>query len=210
MIAVLTDCHNRKLSRKITKEVFGEIAVLSVGKRVSTKKLKKALLEFDRVIFAGDFNRRGIAPTETGKIKEEFIFNMFVSFCLSAEFKGDKVGVFDMDGRFFTRLISVINRVPCTVICTETEAEVFCRLCISETGACPDVVSPKSYLYDCDVVFSPDGLLGFSGVLFSNSGIGLKTKAMLPECCDAALNLGVDPVELAAVMSASKNTTAEI
>ena len=210
MIAVLTDCHDRKLSRKVSKEVFGEIAVLSVGKRVSTNKLKKALLQFDKVILGGGFKRRGIVPTETGKIKEEFIFNMFISFCLSAEFKGDKVGVFDSDGRFFDRLIPIINRVPCTVICTETEAEAFCRLCIAETGACPDIVSKKSYLYDCDVVFSPDGLLSFSGVLFSNSGIGLKTKVILPECCDAALNLGVDPVELAAVMSASKNTTAEI
>ncbi len=210
MIAVLTDCHDRKSHRKITKESFGEIAVLSVGKRVSARKLKKVLLEFDKIICAGGFNRRGIVPTKTDRMKEEFVFNMFVSFCLSAEFKGDKVGIFDSDGKFFTRLIPVVNRVPCTVICTEIEAETFCRFCIAETGACPDVVSKKSYLYDCDVVFSPDGLLGFSGVLFSNSGVGLKHKVMLPEYCDTALNLGVDPIELAAVMADSKNTTAEI
>lgn len=206
MIAVLTDCRDRKFCRKVTKQIIGEIAVLSIGKRVSTRKLKKELLEFDKIVFADGFNRRGIVPTETGKLIEEFIFNMFVSFCLSAEFKGDKVGVFDSEGRFFTRMISVINRVPCTVICTETEAEEFCRCCIAETGACPDIVSKKSHLYDCDVVFSPDGLLGFSGVLFSNSGIGCKAKVTLPEYCDVALGLGVDPIELAAIMAADEKT----
>jgi hypothetical protein len=55
-------------------------------------------------------------------------------------------------------------------------------------------------------VFSPDGLLGFSGVLFSNSGIGCKAKVTLPEYCDVALGLGVDPIELAAIMAADEKT----
>ncbi len=209
MIAVLTDCRDRNHSRKVTARIFGEVAVLSIGKRVGLRRLKKELLGFDKFIFARGFSRRGITPTETGKFKEEFIFNLFVSFCLSHEFKGDRVGVFDVDGRFFQRLIPVINQVPCTVICTETEAERFCRLCISETGACPDIVSKKGYLYDCDVVFSPEGLAGFSGVLFSKDGVGLKTKILLPQYCDAVLDLGVDPIELAAVMAAGKSQTTE-
>jgi hypothetical protein len=200
---------NFGLRRKLLVERVGELTLIKVGQRVSRSKLKKALSGFETVLFANGFDGKGLKPSDLSCQKTEFVFNLFASYCLSREFVGQKVGVIDRDGRFFARLIPVVNRVPCTVICTDIEAEKFCRCCIAETGACPDIVSKKSYLYDCDVVFSPEGLSGFSGVLFSQSGVGLQTKVKLPKYCDTALNLGVDPIELAAVMSAGKLKSTE-
>lgn len=206
MVAIAVS--NFGLRRKLLVERVGELTLIKVGQRVSRSKLKKALSGFETVLFANGFDGKGLKPSDLSCQKTEFVFNLFASYCLSREFVGQKVGVIDRDGRFFARLIPVVNRVPCTVICTDIEAEKFCRCCIAETGACPDIVSKKSYLYDCDVVFSPDGLTGYSGVLFGKGGAGCDSEIILPKYCDAVLDLGVAPLELAAAMLYEKETAA--
>lgn len=205
MIAVVTEFLEKQNRRKITVERNKPIAMVRVGCKVSPLKLKKVLKPFGSVLFANGVNTRGITPMDTSEFKEELLFNMFVSYCISRDFKGERVGVLDSYGRYLTRLISVINRVSNTVICTDADADDFCKTCISETGACPDIVSSKSQLYECDTVFSPEGLSGFDGVLFGKGGIALQKDAvLLPDYCAEAVASGVDPADIAAALQYEK------
>ncbi len=202
MIAVVTELNKKKDSHKIKIERTEEIAIFRVGKKVGRLRLKSALLPYgDDVIFAPLVSTRGIVPLDTNDIKKELIFNLFLEFCFSQPMSNLIVGMVVDDMDFLERLIPVINEVESTVLVCEMNLEEFCKKCLVQTGTCPFVVQSKSYLYDCDVVFAFDGLVGFSGVLF---GKGSKNtpfnSVILPQYCDRALELGVDFIELAAAL----------
>ena len=205
MIAVVTEFKEKQNIRKIKVERIGEIALVRVGRRVGKFRLKRALSPYGNdIIFAPNVNSRGIPSMDTEPYKRELLFKMFLDYCLNQINLDVRIGIVDNEGQYLDRLIPVISRVQATVIYSERDLKHFCKNCLIDTGTCPEIASSYAELCDCDVVFSPEGLVHFPGILFGNGGITIsESNILLPNYCEKALNCGADKVDLAAALSVS-------
>ena len=203
MIAVVTELEGRNVAHKIKVEQTGELALISVGRKVGRFRLKTVLAPYGGdIVFAPSVSTRGIAPLDTTEIKNRLLFDLFCKYCNAMSGLNSVVGAVIEDFDFLEGLIPIINKAESTIIMCDYYLEDFCTRCLRDTGTCPTIVQSKSYLYDCDVVFSPQGLSGYSGVLFGKGGTNEVFKNIsLPEYCQKALELGVDGIDLAAALA---------
>lgn len=202
MIAVVTELKAKHDSRKIKVEKTGEIALISVGRKVGRIRLKAVLSPYGGdVVFAPRVSTRGVDTLDISEIKNEIIFNSFLEYCLTLSGLNLRVGAVIDDECYLDGLLTVINRAESTVIVSDLDLEDFCKSCLRDTGTCPFIVQSKTYLYDCDVVFSAEGLSGFSGVLFGFDSTSEVIKGItLPEYCNKALECGASFLDLAAAL----------
>ena len=193
MTAVVVEFKGKRNRRRIFVEKKGNIAVVSVGERVGALRLKRLLSQFGNdFIFAKRIKKRGLCGFDDTGYRNELIFNLFLQYCKGAP-RSISVGVLDVRGEYYCRLIPVIAAVSSVVIYTECEVDDFCRLSLTETGTCPFSTNSKAELYECDVVFSLDGLTGFGKTLFGKGGITtLSERIEFPFFVDDILQKGID------------------
>lgn len=206
MIAVVTELKEKQYRKKIVVEQLGDITHFKIGSRVGTRKLKRILKPFgNNIVFAKGVPTRGILPFDSEDFKNELLFEMFLRYCTSRSGLSFKVGFIDDDGRFLERFITVVSRVDTATILSKQKLDDYCLKCIAETGACPDIARTKAELYDCDAVFSVNGLIGFTGVLFGKGGrTPNELDVSLPPLYNTLITHGIDALDLAALIFQSK------
>lgn len=202
MVAIVARKPQLRGGHKLLSEIHGRICLIMVGDRVGALRLKRALRPFGGdFIFARDTAARGLTPFDTHRYREEMLFRVFERYVLSRPGYDLKIGFCSDENRYRERLIPLIGHAAQTVICTSLDADVLCTECIRQVGICPDIVSRRRYLAECDAVFAPDGLAGFGGILFGEGGVALSPKNFsLPEYCLPAQRLGADAIDMAALL----------
>ncbi len=185
---------------------MGELWHLRVGKRVSRRRLKRALQDFDgKYIFSSSVNTRGLVPFSTNALKHTVLFRQFTDHVLNSSGMGLTVGIVDRDGRFLETdtVTRIITHVESVMICTlRTDIDELCHDWLLLTGTCPEVTTDPKYLLDCDCVFSPDLRVATSGILFGKGGLNIdRSKIELPDVYIPLVESGVDPVDLACIIN---------
>ena len=106
-----------------------------------------------------------------------------------------------MEDFIINKLSNIISRVKTTLIFSDKDLGDYLSFWLSQTGTFPEIITSKSMLYDCDVVFSPNGLVGFTGKLFGKGGTQPTIYDVeLPPFCDFAIKSGIDAIDLAALL----------
>lgn len=190
--------------------VNGKVAVVEVGQRVSSRRLRKLLKPFGNDFLLGEgVNLRGVTDFKATDFTEKLLFRTFCQYVKSVGVRCGRVGVFDPDGRFTSSAIELLSSVSELVIVSHSADEELLEDCIKVYGTCPDVC-PKDRLFSCDVCFCAEGLSGFSGVLFGSGGITVCGDGLaLPSYCDDAVKKGADPLKLAALLDLERDVDLE-
>ena len=212
MFAVVTELQTPHSDKRIEVGKVGELWHLAVGKRISRRRLKSILRDFDgRFIFSTSVNTRGLIPFSTEKLKRYVLFEQFADRVLQLNGIGLSVGIVDRDGIFLetdttTRIISHAESV--TVCTLNPDIDEVCREWLLLTGTCPEVTTDPRNLLDCDCVFSPDLRVATVGLLFGKGGLNIdREKIDFPEVYLPLIEAGVDPVDLKCIISEPARAT---
>lgn len=191
--------------KEITISIHSKVAVITVGRRVGRRQLKKVLTPFGNdFVFGEGVNFMGVTEFNDSNFREKLLFSAFYYYVSSLGSACGRVGVFDPCGKFIKKAVELLDSVSEMVIVSEEANEELLEDCLRTYGTCPDVCI-KDMLLRCDTVFCPGGINGFDGVLFGNGGITACGEGLqLPLYCDEAVKKGVDPVKLAALLDLEK------
>ncbi len=201
MFATVIYDENYKARNKIYEKQVGKAGVISVGFRVSRRRLSKVLKRYNgEVIFAENVKKCGILPFDCTDFKTNLLFSEFAEHCLQYNGCGLKIGILDpyghrLEAELLPRLIAHAEE---TVIVTDKEIDELCRIWLTATGICPEITDSRSRLADCTVCFAPEGAVT-AGVLYGQGGRGLderKYAAKIPEEYRFLITRGVSPAEL--------------
>ena len=209
MFAAIISSDGLKGKTKITENRLGAAGVVTVGCKVSQRRLKKALQKYNgEIIFAKNVDTRGILPFDTLCFKKYLLFEEFSDYVLSENCYNLKIGIMDSSAQFL-----IGERIPCliahageTVICTKENIDELCRFWLKSTGVCPEVTDNPLYLSDCDICFAPNGM-ATSGILFGSGGRGINIKstvAKIPKEYHFLLAHGINPAELLCMLENEK------
>lgn len=176
MIAVVTPSHDRNDRRKLKMTPMGSILHISVGNKVSIRRLKKALIPFEGGFLAADgIKTGGLRPFDPSPIYEQLLFEQFCNHVLTLQGFRTTVAVVDPAGRHIREPLfaKVVAHAAAVTVFTLVDTEALCEGWLKTTGTCPDTVDRKVFLYSADCCFAPHGLLGFEGTLFGDGGCRL-------------------------------------
>lgn len=205
MIGTVAVVLSRKDGKRhsISIEKKGFVCIISVGRAVGRRRILKAVRPFGRGVIFGE----GIKPVgrelfSSAQYREELLFEAFKAYALSLPGLGLTVGVNDIFGKYAERLMPLIRHAAEVRIKTIKNLDEFCERCILSAGTCPFVSQSQSVIEGCDVLFDPYGAGVEADTLFGEGGeTSDQDFVRLPEWCGEITSLGVDPVELAALMS---------
>ena len=198
---VLRRNDGKRHSVSIEKKRF--VCIISIGRSVGKHRISKAVRPFGRgVIFWEGIKPVGREFFSSGQYREELLFEAFKAYVLSLPGLGLTVGVNDIFGRYAERLIPLIRHAAEVRIRTVKNLDEFCERCILSAGTCPFVSPSQSVIDGCDILFDPYGAETDADTVFGKGGQTADGSLIkLPEWCSEITSLGVDPVELAALMS---------
>ncbi len=191
----------KKHSVSINKD--GEMCIISVGRSVGQLRLQRAVRPFHGdVVFARGIDHGKIPSFTSDAYREELLFRSFISLALSLPGLGLTVGVNDIFGRYSTRLLPLVRHAAEVRIRTHAELDDFCESCILTTGTCPFVSKYPSVIDHCELLFDPYGAGVEAGTVFGKGGCSVDPDALkLPERYRAITKMGVDAIDLAALLS---------
>lgn len=206
MFAVVTELPTPASDKRIEVVRVGDLWHLAVGKKVSRRRLRSILRDFDgRFIFSTSISTRGLIPFSTDSLKRNILFMQFADHVLSINGIGLSVGIVDRDGVFLETdtTIRIISHAESVTVCTlKPDIDELCREWLLSTGTCPEVTTDPRNLLDCDCVFSPDLRVATVGLLFGKGGIKIdRGKIDLPTVYQPLIEAGVDPVNLKCIIS---------
>lgn len=200
MFAVVIECLK---SGKVEVETCGELCIVKIGPNTRRGKLKRVLRRFSQdYVFCPNVHVQGFTPFSTKQYKEDVLFYQFCEFLSVRRCTDMTVGIYDKKGRYKTALINIVALCKEVVLVTDIDYDDVLFKCKIATGATPYITPNKKELMDCDVVFCADGLAGFTGGLFGNGGQTVDCKKIrLPKVYEHAVSLGVDVLDIAAILS---------
>ena len=192
--------------KEITLSIHSKVAVITVGRQVGRRKLKKVLTPFGNdFVFGEGVNHRGITVFNDSDFREKLLFSAFYYYVRLLGSACGKVGVFDPCGKFIKNAVKLLDSVSEMVIVSEEANEELLKDCLKTYGTCPDICI-KDMLLLCDTVFCPVGLTAFRGVLFGKGGVTACGEGLqLPFYCVEAVKKGVDPIKIAALLDLEKD-----
>ncbi len=210
VFAVITELCETDADKKIEVCRMGELLNFRVGKKVSHRRLKRALNKFNgEYIFSTTFDTRGLAPCSTDRLKTAVLFEQFADHVLSSVGIGLTVGIVDRDGKILENdtVTHIIAHAESVIICTLREnIDELCRGWLLLTGTCPEITADPKHLLECNCVFSPDLRVATVGLLFGKGGLNIdREKIELPEIYLPLVEAGVDPVDLTCLLTASRS-----
>lgn len=204
MFAFVTQNVDSPVSRKIELIKYDSFYQIAVGSKVSKRRLKKVIAKNGFLcIFSEHIDTRKLECFDLSNVKQELLFEQFCDHIIKSPNTSLSVGINDIDGRFLKheKLVDVVNSSASTIIFTHAFSDDDCREWIKSVGTCPETVNSKRWLYDCDCVFSADGLSGFNGTLFGKGGKGIDPNALnLPNEYASLVGSGVDPADIKGVL----------
>ena len=173
MLAVVTPSDGKSDRRRIKTVQYGRIVHISVGSKVSDRRLKKVLAPFEgRFLAAEGIKTHSLRPFDPSPIAERLLFEQFCRYVLTL--KGDRTAVAGGDpaGRHIGEPLftEVVAHAAAVTVFTLLDTEALCEGWLKATGTCPDTVDRKAFLYSADCCFAPQGFLGFEGTLFGLGG----------------------------------------
>lgn len=190
-------------SRRIRLKFLKSICIISIGRHVSHRRLKKALSPFgSSVVFAENLSKKQIGRLNCHDhtvYAESVLFSGFLELCRLN--KWEKVGV-AFDGSVpLSRLCKLLSFCSSLVIANIDFDDDFLRDCIRRYGTCPDQANMAD-MYSCEAVFSATPFYNFDGVLFGASGFSLCEESVsLPPFARELSGKSVDTIKLAAALS---------
>lgn len=173
MLAVVTPSDGKSDRRKIKTAQLGGIVHISIGSKVSFRRLKKVLAPFeDRFLAAEGIKTHSLRPFDHSHIAEQLLFEQFCRYVLTLQGFRTAVAVVDPAGRYIKEPLfaEVVAHAAAVTVFTLLDTEALCEGWLKTTGTCPDIVDRKAFLYSADCCFAPQGLLGFEGTLFGLGG----------------------------------------
>lgn len=210
MLAVVTLSNEKKNRRRIELQPLGEILHVSVGSGVSQRRLRKALKPFDGAFLCAEgITVSKLKPFDTQKPLEALLWQQFCDFVLNTSGIHTSVGVIDPLGERFNDplLTKIVAHCALVTVFTFKNADNLCQTLLNDTGTCPEIVQRKAWLFGCDCVFAPQGLLGFEGLLFGNGGRAINPELLdIPELYQPLLQEGVDKVHLWCLLNQDKKS----
>ncbi len=208
MLAVVTASSNRDDRRKIKTATLGSILLVSVGNKVSQRRLKKALRPFEGAFLcSGNIHPPKLQPFDTKKPLEHLLFRQFCDFLLSQNGIHVSCGIVDPLGQYLNGdlLTKIVAHCALVTIFTLKDTDELCQQLLLDTGTCPETVQRKAWLYGCDCVFAPQGLVGFEGILFGKGGRGVDPDLLYFEPQHhALLQSGIDKAQLWCLLNATE------
>ncbi len=201
MFAVVTLGKVGIFNRPVVKK-FTNYHHITVSKHTKARRLKRLLSFYgDEFVLEKGLNLKGIVSFNALPYYEQLLFEHFRRYVLSTNCHDIRIGICDRKGLFLDRIIDIVNRAENVVIQTDCNADEFCDECLRQCGICPDIVSNKKWLSDCDLIFYPDGL-DSRGMVFGKGGFSvLSDRLVLPKEFDCLLKTHVDKIVLAALLS---------
>lgn len=203
MFAIVTKVSYGLGAHKIETQDFENLRFFYLGRSVGRRKLRRLLRPFsDDYVFSSNIKFSGFSPFDTSNFKDDLLFSAFERYIFLKGGLNLKVGIVHPDHAPLERNLNIISRSSNVTIVTGLNADAFCHNSILHTGTCPEIVTTSTLLYDCDVIFAPIGLSNFSGTIFGNGGYTLCDDSItLPPECQRAVNLGAQPISIAAALS---------
>ncbi len=200
MMAVVTLSDNKNERRKIKTEQHCDILHISVGNKVSQRRLKKALTPFEGAFLCGEgVTAPKLHPFETEKPLEQLLFRQFCDCLLSQSGIHISAGIIDPLGEHISGplMTKIVAHCALVTVFTLKDTDGLCQQLLNDTGTCPEIVQRKAWLFGCDYVFAPQGLLGFEGTLFGKGGRGIDPELLfIAPQYQPLLQKGVDKPEL--------------
>lgn len=192
--------------RAVDISVCGKVCVIEVGCRASRRRLRALLGSFGGdFVLAEGLRIKNISGFDGSRFAEKLLFRSFHRYIRGTGRHCGRVGVFDPDGRFLPSTAGLLSLVTELMLVTDSVDEALLEDCLKLYGTCPDIAQ-KEQLYGCDTVFCPQGLPGFDGTLFGKGGITVcGDRLALPEYCRTAVEKGIDPISLAALLELERD-----
>ncbi len=201
MFAVVVGAENGRDKLKIVEKTFENVGIFTVGTRVSSRRLNRALKKYNgEIIFSKTAKAYGIPAFDCSRFKEGLLFDEFANYVLSQNNRNIKIGIFDPKAQHLKSPVipRLIAHAEETVIYTESNVDGLCRFWLKSTGMCPDVTENLSRLSVCDVCFAINGV-ATQGVLFGKNGRGINQHKLIEKIPEQYLFLlarQIDPAEL--------------
>ena len=209
MLAVVTLSNEKKNRRRIELQPLGKILHVSVGSGVSQRRLRKALKPFDGAFLCAEgITVPKLKPFDTQKPLEALLWQQFCDFVLNTSGIHTSVGVIDPLGERFDDplLTKIVAHCALVTVFTFKNADTLCQTLLSNTGTCPEIVQRKAWLFGCDHIFAPQGLLGFEGTLFGNGGRSVDEDLLeIEPIYQFLLRLGINKTALYCMLNTTKN-----
>ncbi len=176
MFAVVTKYDKFPNSRRYCVEFLDPVCRISIGSKVSRRRLERLLAPFSgRVIFANNVTPHRIKPFDTLSLRRSVLFSQFYDRVMSQNGISLSVGIIDPAGDYVNReeMTEIIAHSALTTVFTFKNMDVLSREWLLATGTCPEIVEKKALLYATNIIFAPEGLLGYEGELFGLGGRGI-------------------------------------
>ncbi len=209
MFAVVTKYDKFPHSRRYKLEFSDPVCRISVGEKLSKRRLKRLLEPFGGLFLADDcVDLHGLQPFDTTELRETVLFKQFCDRVLELTGVALSVGIFDPAGKYLdlNETTEIIAHAASTTVFTYRNAETLCRRWLATTGTCPEIVEKKAWLFGCDCVFAPQGLKGFNGELFGVGGNSVDSESLyIPDDIVRFLSNKVDKIDLYCLLKAEKS-----
>lgn len=200
MMAVVTLSDNKNERRKIKTEQLGDILHISVKSKVSQRRLKKVLAPFEGAFLCAEsIAVPKLRPFDTEKPLEQLLFRQFCDHLLSQSGIHISAGIIDPLGEHISSplMTKIVAHCALVTVFTLKDTDELCQRLLSDTGTCPEIVQRKAWLFGCDYVFAPQGLLGFEGTLFGKDGLGIDPESLyIDPWYQPLLQKGMDKAKL--------------
>ena len=182
MMAVVTLSDKKDEPRKIKTEQLCDIVHISVGSKVSQRRLRKALAPFEGAFLCAEgITVPKLRPFDTEKPLEQLLFRQFCDCLLSQNGIHICAGIIDPLGEHISGplMTKIVAHCALVTVFTLKNTDELCQRLLNDTGTCPEIVQRKAWLFGCDYVFAPQGLLGFDGKLFGKGGVGIDPESLV-------------------------------
>lgn len=176
MAAVVTLSDKKDEPRKIKTTQLFDIVHILVGSKVSQRRLRKALAPFEGAFLCAEgITVPKLHPFDTEKPLEQLLFKQFCDCLLSQSGIHVSAGIIDPLGEYVSNplMTEIVAHCALVTVFTLKDTDELCQRLLNDTGTCPEIVQRKAWLFGCDYVFAPQGLLGFEGTLFGKGGRGI-------------------------------------
>lgn len=204
MVAVVVENKKRGQRHSIKTELCGRLCVILAGDKVSKRRLKRKLMRYGNdVIALGGFSAE-FSKFSSNEYRKSILFNGFAEFILTAS-KNYSVGILDKNGEFLHRVSKILPRIKSLSVCTDTDANGLYNSWLKDFGISAEFSVSSEILEGAEAVFAPEGFNGKTEILFGRGGYLPSTEEfLLPDYCTYAVELGVDRIEIAALLSAEE------
>lgn len=204
MVAFVAENNKRGQRHSIKTELCGRLCVILAGDKVSKRRLKRKLMRFGNdVIASGGFSAE-FSKFSSFEYRKNILFNSFAEFILAAS-ESYSVGILDKNGSFLHRASKILPRAKSVSVCTDTDANGLYNSWLKDFGISAEISASSEVLEGAEIVFAPEGFSGKTEILFGRGGyLPSSEEFLLPDYCAYAVALGVDRIELAALLSAEE------